>query len=92
MKAVLVGSTKIALVHNHPSGTPVPSKNDIQITSDIKNMVSTYGVYLFDNIVIGKDNSYYSILKPTKDDIKEGIKTIHASDFYKDTANVDNKN
>lgn len=89
MKSSLIGATKIALVHNHPSGSPRPSKADIQLVDDIKGLLNIYGIYLYDSIIIGSNNTYFSMLKPTNEDIKEGNKIIHSTDFYKDTAIVD---
>lgn len=49
----------VVLAHNHPSGNPVPSQRDIQITARIKNQLTVMGLTLLDHIVIG-DNTFYS--------------------------------
>ena len=45
VEALKYGAVSIALVHNHPSGDPTPSKEDIFITKRI-----SYGAYLPYNI------------------------------------------
>lgn len=50
----------IVLLHNHPSGDPTPSKEDIQITEKIKEAGGLIGIGLMDHIVIG-DNKYVSL-------------------------------
>ena len=49
----------IILLHNHPSGKPVPSNADIMFTDEIKKAGDLVGIKLLDHIIIG-DNSYYS--------------------------------
>lgn len=52
---------KIILVHNHPSGDPKPSKQDINITKRIIESAELLGIQLIDHIVIG-DNRYESVI------------------------------
>jgi len=49
----------IILLHNHPSGDPVPSEDDIQITRRIEKGAQILQLELVDHIIIG-DNKYYS--------------------------------
>lgn len=49
----------IVVLHNHPSGDPTPSKEDILLTARIKEAGSLVGVSLLDHIIIG-DNVYVS--------------------------------
>lgn len=49
----------IVLIHNHPSGDPTPSTNDIMITNKIKQAIGIFNITLFDHIIIG-DNKYIS--------------------------------
>ena len=49
----------IICVHNHPSGDPTPSKEDIEFTKRIKQGGEILGVNVLDHIIIG-DNLYYS--------------------------------
>ena len=49
----------IVLLHNHPSGSPVPSDQDIEVTNKVKESGKLIGIPLLDHIIIG-DNIYYS--------------------------------
>lgn len=53
-------AVQIILLHNHPSGDPTPSKQDLLITQRIKEAGSLVGVELIDHIIIG-DNQYISM-------------------------------
>lgn len=53
VEAVKIGIPKIALVHNHPSGDPTPSKADIEFTDRLGQAASIMGIELLDHIVIG---------------------------------------
>ena len=47
------------LLHNHPSGDPTPSDDDIRITHRIEKGANILELQLVDHIIIG-DNKYYS--------------------------------
>ena len=51
---------KIILVHNHPSGNPKPSAEDLAFTQRLIEITSMVGIQLLDHIVIGNMN-YESI-------------------------------
>lgn len=53
-------TTAIILLHNHPTGNPSPSKEDIQATRKIQKTGKGLGIQLLDHIIIGK-NKYYSM-------------------------------
>lgn len=50
----------IILIHNHPSGDPTPSKEDILTTKRIKEAGVLIGIKLLDHIIIG-DRKYVSL-------------------------------
>lgn len=50
----------IILVHNHPSGNPAPSDEDIRITQRIQAAGEIVGISLLDHIIIG-DLTYFSL-------------------------------
>lgn len=58
-RALLLSSTAIVLVHNHPSGEVKPSTPDINITKKIKNAAIFFDIDLLDHVIIG-DNKYFS--------------------------------
>ena len=49
----------IILLHNHPSGDPTPSDEDLRITNRIEKGAQILQLELVDHIIIG-DNTYYS--------------------------------
>ncbi len=49
----------IVLLHNHPSGDPRPSREDIRVTHRIRECGELLEIPLMDHIIIG-DNRYYS--------------------------------
>lgn len=54
-RALDLGATSLILVHNHPSGNPQPSKQDIQITREIIEAGKRLGIDVHDHIIIGLD-------------------------------------
>ena len=59
-EAVQRGSANIIVCHNHPSGDPNPSKEDIDITLRLKDCGNIMGIGLLDHIIIG-NNKYVSL-------------------------------
>jgi DNA repair protein RadC len=52
-RALELRATAIILVHNHPSGDPTPSPEDIQMTKEIKAAASALTIVLHDHIIVG---------------------------------------
>lgn len=52
-RVIGIGSASIILVHNHPSGDPTPSRQDISLTRDIIEVGRTLGITVHDHIIIG---------------------------------------
>ena len=52
-------ATSVIIVHNHPSGSPEPSENDLRFTQKMKRSCEDIGIICLDHIVIGK-YQYYS--------------------------------
>lgn len=50
-----VGATALILVHNHPSGSPEPSRADIQITQRIAEAGRHMGIAVHDHVIVGRD-------------------------------------
>ena len=50
----------IVLVHNHPSGDPSPSRQDIEITDRVSSAGRMIGIELSDHIILG-NNCYVSL-------------------------------
>jgi len=60
-RAIKRSSASIILVHNHPSGDPTPSKEDINITKRLINAGEILGIRVLDHIIVG--NEKYISLK-----------------------------
>ena len=58
-EAVKMKAPKIILIHNHPSGDPTPSRQDILTTKRMKEAGEFLGIPLCDHIIIG-DQTYLS--------------------------------
>lgn len=61
-EAYLLSASSFICVHNHPSGNVFPSKEDIEITKQLKEIGLMMGVPLVDHIIIGIDK-YYSFFE-----------------------------
>ncbi len=58
-EAYLLSATSIICLHNHPSGDSNPSKEDIAVTINLKEISIIHGINFLDHIIIG-NNNYYS--------------------------------
>jgi DNA repair protein RadC len=58
-EAIRKNATSVILVHNHPSGNPNPSQQDIHITGKINESGKILGIPVLDHIIITY-NSYFS--------------------------------
>jgi DNA repair protein RadC len=52
--AIKDAAKSIILVHNHPSGDPTPSEEDLLVTSRLEQAGSTLGVHVLDHIVVAR--------------------------------------
>ena len=59
LEALQKQAVYIILLHNHPSGDPSPSREDVLITKRVREGGSLLGIELLDHIIIG-DNCYVS--------------------------------
>ena len=60
--AYLTSASFIICVHNHPSGDPTPSKEDIVFTNNLIEIGKLNNIPILDHIIIG-NNSYYSFFE-----------------------------
>lgn len=60
-KALLANAVNIILMHNHPSGDPTASRQDIEITKRAVDAGKIIGIDVLDHIIIGRPG--YSSLK-----------------------------
>jgi len=54
-RALELSATAIVLVHNHPSGDPTPSSQDVKMTLEIMAIAKPLGVTVHDHIIVGRD-------------------------------------
>ena len=57
-------ATSIILVHNHPSGAVLPSKNDDEVTKHVKEACELMGFILLDHLIVA-EKDYYSYREET---------------------------
>jgi DNA repair protein RadC len=60
IEAIKYSCSSIVICHNHPSGDPSPSQEDINITKRIYEAGKIIGIELIDHIIIG-DGKYISL-------------------------------
>lgn len=58
-EALMVNAIRIAIVHNHPSGSLRPSREDNQLTERIKKAASTMDIQLVDHVIV-TNRGFYS--------------------------------
>lgn len=58
-EAIRALASRIILVHNHPSGDPSPSNEDIEITKKLIDIGELVGIEVLDHVIIGNEK-YYS--------------------------------
>ncbi len=55
-EAVRLGAAALILVHNHPSGDPTPSSDDVRLTDEAAKVGLLLGIEVLDHLVIGRPN------------------------------------
>jgi DNA repair protein RadC len=58
--AIRQSSAALILAHNHPSGDPRPSQEDISLTRRLRESGELLGIPILDHVIIGNQN-YYSM-------------------------------
>ena len=53
-EAVRIGCTALLLAHNHPSGDPTPSPQDVALTRRAAEAGNLLGIKVLDHIVVGR--------------------------------------
>ncbi len=60
VQAIRHSAAAIVLVHNHPSGDPQPSADDLEITRRLAEVGLVVGIHVVDHVIIG-DGAYTSL-------------------------------
>lgn len=59
--AVRLGAAAIIVAHNHPSGDPEPSAEDLAVTERLRQAGDILGIPLQDHVIIGADGQFTSL-------------------------------
>jgi DNA repair protein RadC len=52
-RALELHATALLLVHNHPSGDPTPSREDVEMTAEVKKAAGVLSIVVHDHVIIG---------------------------------------
>lgn len=58
---LMANANSVLLYHNHPSGDPTPSKEDLEVTQRIHEAGKVLGIEVMDHIIIGSNGHYVSL-------------------------------
>lgn len=58
IRLLLCGALAFVLVHNHPSGDPKPSSEDVEATEKMKEAGDLIGIKLLDHVIVGTEGFY----------------------------------
>ena len=61
MQALKDEASNVILIHNHPSGDTIPSKEDMFLTKNLVEIGKMQGIAIVDHIIVG--NNYYSFFE-----------------------------
>lgn len=56
--AVELRAASVAIIHNHPSGDPTPSRQDVEVVNKIVDAGNIMGISVVDFVIIAKDKTY----------------------------------
>lgn len=59
-RALDLNACSVVMMHNHPSGDANPSKDDIEATKAVRQLLENVGIQLIDHLVIGQGQKVYS--------------------------------
>ena len=62
--AIALGAATIVVAHNHPSGDPSPSSDDIDLTRRLRDAGAILGIPVLDHLVICASGSFRSVETP----------------------------
>ena len=60
-EAVRIGAAALVLAHNHPSGDPTPSPEDVAVTVDAARVGALLGIDVLDHVIIGGQGRHMSL-------------------------------
>lgn len=57
-RALELGATALVMVHNHPSGDPRPSKDDIDLTARVIAAATPFGITIHDHLIVARKSVF----------------------------------
>lgn len=57
-RALELGATALIMVHNHPSGDPRPSQEDIDLTRTVIDAAKPFGILLHDHLIVARKSTF----------------------------------
>ena len=57
-RAILLDASAVMIAHNHPSGDPRPSDEDVFLTERLETMLNIFEIVLFDHLIFGEGEPY----------------------------------
>jgi DNA repair protein RadC len=60
-EAVRAGAAALVLAHNHPSGDPTPSPEDVAMTADAARIGALLGIDVLDHVIVGRADRHVSL-------------------------------
>lgn len=67
--AIRLGAVSVIVAHNHPSGDPTPSNEDVEETMRLRETGNIVGIPLDDHVVIGRRGLHVSIMQLMKENL-----------------------
>ena len=61
--ALLSNAASVAFIHNHPSGDPGPSPEDISLTNTLGKCADLFQIRILDHVIVADDGRYESLLE-----------------------------
>lgn len=58
--ALMCNAKAVVLAHNHPSGDPTPSPDDLAVTRRIVDAARLFDIDVIDHLIIGAESRYFS--------------------------------
>ena len=60
-EAISASAAAVIFVHNHPSGDPAPSEDDIGLTKRLAEAGEIVGIDVLDHVIIGENKTFFSL-------------------------------
>lgn len=80
---ILTNTASVLLLHNHPSGRLVPSKEDCMLTDRMLKLCDLIGIPLLDHVIVGGENEGYFSFK------EKEMLTFEKNKYLVDYKNID---